>query len=62
MAKRRKTYTMQVTVTAPAGMPAAAIRREVRSLITHQANWSADPDDIKARSVVGLKAEGRPRG
>lgn len=49
--KTRKRLTMTVTVSVPHGMTAAAARREVRTLITHQCNWSADDGDVKALSV-----------
>jgi hypothetical protein len=35
----------------PVEMTAAEARREVRTLINDQANWSADPGDVKAREV-----------
>ena len=60
--KRRKTYIMLVAVTAPRDMPAAAIRREVRSLITHQANWAAEPDDVKAVRAAWPKHEASAGG
>lgn len=56
MAKKRKQFTMLVTVSVPRDMTAAEARREVRSLITHQANWAADYDDVKA---VGVRAAPR---
>lgn len=37
--RRRKEVTMKVTVSVPRWMTAAQARREVRSLINHQANW-----------------------
>lgn len=42
---------MLVTVTVPADMSAAQARREVRTLITHQCNYSADEGDVIARLV-----------
>lgn len=50
--KRRRKITMLVTVSVPANMPAAMARREVRTLITHQANYQGDPGDVKC---VGIK-------
>jgi hypothetical protein len=50
MAKRKR-ITMLVTVSVPSDMTAAAARREVRSLITHQGNWSAEPEDVKAIAI-----------
>ena len=50
MAKRKK-ITMLVTVSVPADMTAADARREVRTLVTHQCNWKADSDDVKAIRV-----------
>lgn len=39
MASKRKTLTMQVTVSVPAWMTAADARREVRTLINEQCNY-----------------------
>lgn len=36
---RRKTLTVQVEITVPSWMTAAEARREVRTLINHQANY-----------------------
>lgn len=49
--KTRKQISMLVTVSVPRWMTAAEARREVRSLITHQANWSADDGDVKAIAI-----------
>jgi hypothetical protein len=56
MAKRKK-VTILVTVSVPEDMTAAHARQEVRSLINHQANWSANYDDVKAVSVRPAKKE-----
>ena len=50
---KRKLVTMLLTVSVPAECSAADARREVRTLITHQSNYSLDEDDVKVR---GLKA------
>ena len=47
----RKRIKMLVTVTVPKEMSAAEARKEVRSLITHQANWAAEYDEVKAVAV-----------
>lgn len=51
--KRRKSVEMTVRVTVPITMSARDARREVRSLISHQANWRSDMDrgDVKAIKV-----------
>lgn len=41
MARKRKRVRMTVTVSIPACFSAADARREVRSLINHQAGYSA---------------------
>lgn len=53
MARTRKQITMTVTVSVPLWMTAAEARREVRTLINHQSNWSqhVDEGDVKARRV-----------
>ena len=56
MTARRKRVTMTVTVSCPPDMSAAEARREVRSLITHQANWSADCYDMRAIKVSPVRA------
>ena len=58
MASKRKRITMTVTVSVPADMSAADARREVKTLITHQSNWSADCDDVKAIAVRPAKKRG----
>lgn len=55
----RKRVTMLVTVTVPDDMTAAEARREVRSLITHQANFSAAEGDVKAVSVKPAKEKAK---
>ena len=49
MAKRKKEVTMLVTVSVPRWLTAAQARKEVASLIRHQAFWghrNADWDEI----------------
>lgn len=53
--KRRKKVTMLVTVSVPVAMTAAQARREVRSLVTDQCNYAADPDEVKAVKVRATK-------
>ena len=50
--KTRKKITMLVTVSVPRHMTPAEARREVRSLITDQCNWSAGHDEVKAVRVA----------
>lgn len=47
----RKRLRMMVTVSVPFGMGAHQARREVKSLITDQCNFAAEPEDVKAISV-----------
>jgi len=51
----RKRFTMLVTVSVPYAMSAVEARREVKTLITHQANWSAGHEDVKAIAVRGAR-------
>ncbi len=55
MMKTRKRLTMLVTVSVPVAMTAAQARKEVKTLITHQANWSAYHEDVKAIAVRGAQ-------
>lgn len=57
MSKRRKTVTMLVTVSVPVDMPAWEARREVRTLINEQSNWSGEWDqgDVKVRRLRAAK-------
>lgn len=48
----RKIVTMALTVSVPSTMTAREARREVRSLINDQCNWSADPGDVKVRKLT----------
>ena len=50
--KTRKLVRIALTVSVPRDMSAADARREVRTLISNQSNYSAEPDDVKARSVA----------
>lgn len=43
----RKNVTMLVTVSVPFDMTAADARREVKTLIKEQANYAAEPGDVK---------------
>lgn len=53
MRAKRKTLHMLLKVTVPAHLSAAHARREVRTLINEQCNYSADLDrrEVCARSV-----------
>ena len=55
--KTRKRVTMLVTVSAPKNMPTSDVRREVKTLITHQCNYLAEAEDIKAIKVQPHRAE-----
>lgn len=50
--KTRKRVTVIMTVSVPAGMTPAAARREIRSLVNDQCNYSADPGDVKAIMIT----------
>lgn len=52
MAAKKKSHYVLVRVTAPDDMRAADVRREVRTLINEQCNYSADPGDIRAAAVT----------
>lgn len=52
MTAKRKQIAMLVVVSVPEGMTAAQARREVRTLITDQCNWSADEGSVKAIKVA----------
>lgn len=58
MSRARKKVTMTLTVSVPRDMTEAMARKEVRTLITWQANWFADPDDVKVVKCVPAKAKG----
>lgn len=49
---KKKTHYVLVKIKAPEDMPAAQVRREVRTLINEQCNHSADPEDLRATKVV----------
>ena len=56
----RKLVTMAITVSAPAWMNVAAVRREVRSLIDDQCNWlSYGPGDqeVDGKTIQVRKIE-----
>lgn len=46
--KRYKQITMILTVRVPLRMSAAEARREVRTLVSEQCNYSYDCDDVRA--------------
>ena len=48
--KTRKFVRMSLTVSVPRDMSASDARREVRTLIGNQSNYSAEPEDVKVRS------------
>ena len=52
MVKTRKQVTMLVTVSIPVDYSAADARREVRSLVSEQCNYSMDYDEVK---LIGVK-------
>ena len=56
--KTRKRFRLIVEVSVPVGMTAAEARREVKTLISDQCNYAADPDDIKALSVKAAPKKG----
>lgn len=51
----RKIIEMTVKVSVPSHMSASEARREVRTLISSQCNYAAEPDDVKALKVSALK-------
>ncbi len=53
--KTRKSVTMLLTVSVPREMSAADARREVRTLVNEQCNYSADHEDVKVRSLRPAK-------
>ncbi len=55
MAKRKKEVTMQVTVSVPRWLTAAQARKEVASLIRHQAFWGHRSPDYDEISEYNLK-------
>lgn len=61
---KRKQVTMSVTVSVPVWMTAAQARREVRTLITHQANYldhgpNFEEVDVRCKACGPVTAEGR---
>lgn len=52
MAKRRKEIAMLVRVTVPSWMTAMQTRKEVRTLINKQCNYSADEHDVKVAQIA----------
>ncbi|WP_295537622.1 hypothetical protein [uncultured Thioclava sp.] len=51
MAAKKKTHYVLVRVKARDDMSATEVRREVRTLINDQCNYSAEPDDLRASKV-----------
>lgn len=49
---KHKTHYVLIRVTAPDDMPAAQVRREVRSLINDQCNYSANEGDLRVTKVL----------
>lgn len=48
---KRKTVTMLLKVSVPAGTSAADARREVRTLVNDQCNYWLDPEDVRVQSL-----------
>jgi hypothetical protein len=48
-ATTRKNFVLQIVVTVPAAMTRRDAMREVRSLITDQCNYAAEPGDVRVR-------------
>jgi hypothetical protein len=46
---KRKEVTLLVRLTVPATMTESAAAREVRTLISHQSNYAAEPEDLRVR-------------
>lgn len=59
--KSRKTVTMVLTVSVPVDMSAAEARREVRTLVNEQCNYSADEGDVKVRQLRPALAAQEPQ-
>lgn len=57
MTKTRKRVTMLVTISIPAGYSVADARREVRSLVAEQCNYSMDDAELKLISVRPAKSK-----
>lgn len=52
MKAKKKEHYVLVKVSAPADATAAQVRKEVRSLISHQCNYAMNDGDIKAKRVI----------
>lgn len=59
--RKRKIVHISLAVSVPVDMSAAEARKEVRTLINHQANWSAEPEDVKVRRCVAAPRVYRAR-
>lgn len=57
MARRKKEVTMLVTVSVPRWLTAAQARKEVRSLIQHQAFWGHMHPEHDEISEYNLKVK-----
>ncbi len=57
MAKKRRKVRMDLVVSVPKGMTAIQARREVRTLITNQCNYSAEPEDVRVVRCTGVKKD-----
>ncbi|XAI96368.1 hypothetical protein [Microcystis phage Mae-JY30] len=56
MMKTRKKVTMLLTVSVPREMSAAEARREVRTLVNEQCNYSLDEGEMKVAKLAPAKA------
>lgn len=54
MTMKKKIVTMIVSLSVPSNMTAQEARREARTLINDQCNYSADYGDVRAHSVKPL--------
>lgn len=56
---RRKDVWMLLRVSTPPGTTARDARREVRSLVNDQCNYSLDPGDVKVRVLRSVSGGAR---
>lgn len=52
MAKKRKTLELLITVSVPTDMRIAQVRKEVKTLVNEQCNYSADEGDIRIKRIA----------
>ena len=54
---KRKLFTFTVDVTVPGKMTERTARREIRTLINYQSNWSSnvEPGDVRAVKVARVR-------